>query len=253
LTSILVAQTAASLLALAIGSLIIPTVYNQIVPLGRNGDTNENDGTLTSIDKQTRISEMSHGTSLLLLLVYGCYLYFQLSTHAAMYNEPSKKAERRKPKKAEKGDAIKSMIKSGAVGAQAGAQEDQRQSVSHKNEDEEEVPKLSITTAVITLVGSTVLVAFNAEYMTESIKKITESGALSPEFVGLILLPIVGNAAEHATAVTVSVKDKMDLAIGVAVGSSMQVWELWSARTCSKTNSSRLHFWFFRLLSPSAG
>jgi Ca2+:H+ antiporter len=39
----------------------------------------------------------------------------------------------------------------------------------------------------------------------------------------LILLPIVGNAAEHATAVTVAIKDKMDLAIGVAVGSSMQV------------------------------
>ena len=39
----------------------------------------------------------------------------------------------------------------------------------------------------------------------------------------MILLPIVGNAAEHATAVTVAVKDKMDLAIGVAVGSSMQI------------------------------
>lgn len=46
---------------------------------------------------------------------------------------------------------------------------------------------------------------------------------ISTEFVGLILLPIVGNAAEHATAVTVACKDKMDLAIGVAVGSSMQV------------------------------
>lgn len=39
----------------------------------------------------------------------------------------------------------------------------------------------------------------------------------------MILLPIVGNAAEHATAVTVACKDKMDLAIGVAVGSSMQI------------------------------
>lgn len=37
------------------------------------------------------------------------------------------------------------------------------------------------------------------------------------------MLPIVGNAAEHATAVTVACKDKMDLAIGVAVGSSMQI------------------------------
>ncbi|KAG8909242.1 hypothetical protein FRC01_007059, partial [Tulasnella sp. 417] len=41
--------------------------------------------------------------------------------------------------------------------------------------------------------------------------------------VGLILLPIVGNAAEHLTAVTVSVKDKLDLSIGVAVGSSIQI------------------------------
>lgn len=39
----------------------------------------------------------------------------------------------------------------------------------------------------------------------------------------MILLPIVGNAAEHATAVTVAAKDKMDLSIGVAVGSSMQI------------------------------
>jgi len=46
---------------------------------------------------------------------------------------------------------------------------------------------------------------------------------ISEEFIGLILLPIVGNAAEHATAVTVAIKDKMDLAIGVAIGSSLQI------------------------------
>lgn len=49
----------------------------------------------------------------------------------------------------------------------------------------------------------------------------TESSGLSKEWVGLILLPIVGNAAEHVTAVTVSVKDKLTLSIGVAVGSSI--------------------------------
>jgi Ca2+/Na+ antiporter len=59
--------------------------------------------------------------------------------------------------------------------------------------------------------------------MVDGISSVTASGAISVEFVGLILLPIVGNAAEHATAVTVAVKDKMDLAIGVAVGSSMQI------------------------------
>jgi Ca2+:H+ antiporter len=59
--------------------------------------------------------------------------------------------------------------------------------------------------------------------MVDGISAVTEGGSVSEEFVGLILLPIVGNAAEHATAVTVACKDKMDLAIGVAVGSSMQV------------------------------
>jgi Ca2+/H+ antiporter len=77
--------------------------------------------------------------------------------------------------------------------------------------------------AIATLAGSTVIIALCAEFMVGSIDAITQNGALSDEFVGLILLPIVGNAAEHATAVTVAVKDKMDLAIGVAVGSSMQV------------------------------
>lgn len=59
--------------------------------------------------------------------------------------------------------------------------------------------------------------------MTRNSDAITASGHISKTFVGLILLPIVGNAAEHATAVTVAIKDKMDLAIGVAIGSSMQI------------------------------
>jgi len=59
--------------------------------------------------------------------------------------------------------------------------------------------------------------------MVSSISALTATGNISPEFVGLILIPIVGNVAEHATAVTVAIKDKMDLAIGVAIGSSMQI------------------------------
>ena len=57
--------------------------------------------------------------------------------------------------------------------------------------------------------------------MVDSISGVTESGRISKEWVGLILLPIVGNAAEHVTAVTVAYKDKLNLSIGVAVGSSI--------------------------------
>lgn len=90
-------------------------------------------------------------------------------------------------------------------------------------DDEPEQPQLTIWVALLTLGISTVLVAVCAEFMVDSIDALTETGNISKTFVGLILLPIVGNAAEHATAVTVACKDKMDLAIGVAVGSSMQI------------------------------
>jgi Ca2+:H+ antiporter len=67
------------------------------------------------------------------------------------------------------------------------------------------------------------LVAVTAEFLVSSIDGLTSTGHISEEWVGLILLPIVGNAAEHVTAVTVSYKDKLDLSIGVAVGSSIQI------------------------------
>jgi len=91
------------------------------------------------------------------------------------------------------------------------------------DDDEPDEPQLHIYVAIATLVISTVIIALCAEFMVGSIGALTNGGAVSQAFVGLILLPIVGNAAEHATAVTVACKDKMDLAIGVAVGSSMQV------------------------------
>jgi Ca2+/Na+ antiporter len=88
-------------------------------------------------------------------------------------------------------------------------------------EDEEE--HLTRWAAVMLLLVSTGLVAVCAEFLVDSIKDVTASSSLGEIFIGLIILPIVGNAAEHVTAVTVAMKNKMDLAIGVAVGSSIQI------------------------------
>ncbi|OAX84793.1 calcium/proton exchanger [Emergomyces africanus] len=82
---------------------------------------------------------------------------------------------------------------------------------------------LSRTAAVILLVVSTGLVAVCAEFLVESIDYLVENTGVSQAFIGLIILPIVGNAAEHITAVVVASKNKMDLAIGVALGSSIQI------------------------------
>ena len=168
-----------------------------------------------------QVAEISRGTSIILLVVYGCYLLFQLKTHAKMYNEPSKKSPKRHS--TVEGGAVRNAFARGGqlIGATGAGGSISGESLNQGDDDGAEEPQLTLIGAIVTLVVSTVLVAFCAEFMTSSIKDI--AGSVSEEFIGLILLPIVGNAAEHATALTVACKDKMDLAIGVAVGSSMQI------------------------------
>lgn len=106
------------------------------------------------------------------------------------------------------------------------------QLVTHKEEfaaaetdagEEEEEASLSPGTALVLLVAATLLVAPLSEALTGSVEGVTKTLNISNAFVGVVLLPIVGNAAEHLTAVTVATKDKMDLSLGVALGSSTQI------------------------------
>ncbi|KAF2143697.1 uncharacterized protein K452DRAFT_224410 [Aplosporella prunicola CBS 121167] len=213
--NITVAQTAASLLALAVASLIIPTVFHMWVE--------------ADVPDLVDTDALSRGTSVILLFVYACYLIFQLKTHAVMYNEPSQKGEKRPSSKLEPGATNLGLARIGAnTAATAGGQVNQANLVHRgdleEEEDEEEIPVLTVWGALVSLAISTILVAFCSEFMVDNISEVAGEGkGLSQTFLGLILLPIVGNAAEHATAVTVAMKDKMDLAIGVAVGSSMQI------------------------------
>lgn len=84
-------------------------------------------------------------------------------------------------------------------------------------------PGMSRTAAVVMLILSTALVAVCAEFLVDAIPEMIESSNVSEAFIGLIILPIVSNAAEHVTAVSVATKNKMDLSIGVSVGSSIQI------------------------------
>ncbi|CAK7219097.1 hypothetical protein SCUCBS95973_003710, partial [Sporothrix curviconia] len=82
---------------------------------------------------------------------------------------------------------------------------------------------MSRKAAILLLLVTTGLVAACAEFMVSSINGLVATSSVGEVFIGLIILPIVGNAAEHVTAVMVAMKNKMDLAIGVAVGSSIQI------------------------------
>lgn len=91
------------------------------------------------------------------------------------------------------------------------------------DDGQEAEPILSLTTATLLLTAITVVVAFASEFLTGSIEDVSEQTKLSQAFLGMIVLPIAGNACEHITAVVVATKNKMDLSLGVAVGSSIQI------------------------------
>ena len=89
--------------------------------------------------------------------------------------------------------------------------------------EEEGHAKWSLNKSIFILVISTVLIAIESEFLVNGIEPITESLGWSQFFVGIILIPIIGNAAEHSTAVVMARKDKMDVALEIAIGSSLQI------------------------------
>jgi Ca2+:H+ antiporter len=126
---------------------------------------------------------LSRLTAVVMLILYLTYLFFQLKTHCSLFDE-------------------------------------ERQPEEGETDDER---KLSSPAALGTLLAVTAFVSVCAHYMVKSIDSFVVSTNISKTFVGLILIPIIGNAAEHATAVVVALKNKMELAIGVAIGSCLQI------------------------------
>lgn len=214
-------QLNSSLLTLSVIGLLIPAAYDMVA--GNNNITGYGVAT-----EQVDILKVSHGVAVVLLFIYLAYLVFQLFSHKSLYDDTDNDG---KPKTIHYAGKLRKK-------AEAGVQEPSTDSnlasaiasdvetgtfESETAVEEEEVPQLSVLVTVILLACVTVLVAITAEWLVDSINGLASTGKISKEFIGLILLPIVGNAAEHVTAVAVSVKDKLTLSLGVAVGSSIQI------------------------------
>jgi Ca2+:H+ antiporter len=73
------------------------------------------------------------------------------------------------------------------------------------------------------LAVSTVLIAWISEILVGSVSEAAKTLGMSSAFIGVIVVAMVGNAAEHSSAVTVAIKNRMDLSLGIAVGSSVQI------------------------------
>lgn len=125
----------------------------------------------------------SIGISIILIILYAATLVFKLVTHRGVYASKKEKAE---------------------------------------NQAEEE-PEWGKGKSVIVLALSTIAVAYVSEKLVDTFHLVGETFGWSELFIGVIIVAIVGNAAEHASAVIMAYKDKMDVAMEIAVGSTLQI------------------------------
>jgi Ca2+:H+ antiporter len=93
-------------------------------------------------------------------------------------------------------------------------------SVEH---EEEGKAKWTLRKAIVVLTLATAFIALESEFLVGAVEPMTKNLGLSEFFVGIILIPIIGNAAEHSTAIIMAMKNKMDVAIEIAIGSSLQI------------------------------
>lgn len=131
--------------------------------------------------------ELSRACSIIMLVAYIAYLAFQLFTHRQIFLPPKD------------------------------------EETDDENVESEETQVIGWCSAIIWLVLMTGVVAVLSEYVVDTIEAASNSWSLSVGFTSVILLPIVGNAVEHAGAIIFAFRNKLDITLGVALGSATQI------------------------------
>jgi Ca2+:H+ antiporter len=180
-----------TLLVLSAVGLVVPAIFHYLV--GATAPEAERN--------------LSLEISVVLMATYVASLVFTLRTHKHLYMGDAAAAA------AEDGGAADGTRAAGATHAPVGA---------HAAHGEHGPPK-SMGRAVGLLLAATVGVAVMAEFLVAAASETAEQLGWSEVFVGVIVVAIIGNAAEHSTAIIMAAKNKMDAAINIAVGSSIQV------------------------------
>jgi Ca2+:H+ antiporter len=130
------------------------------------------------------VALLSEEIAVVLIITYGLSLLFSLKTHSHLFAGP----------------------------------EDQLPTTGEHRQ-----PEWSRKTSLIVLVLATVGVAIVSEFLVGSVEEAAKALGMNHIFIGVIVVAIIGNAAEHSTAVLVAIKNKMDLAVNIAIGSSIQI------------------------------
>lgn len=173
-----------SLLFLSMVGLVVPAVFHMMqMEQGSNLAVEHN---------------LSLGIAIVLFVAYCLSLVFSLVTHRHLYGEVA-------AGEATHGKQAESFVGSADDAASGHA--------SH----------WSVKRSLVWLIGATLGVAVMAEFLVGAVEQAADVMGMTHLFVGVILVAIVGNAAEHSTAVLMAMRNKMDLAYNIAIGSSIQI------------------------------
>ncbi|XP_031092114.1 vacuolar cation/proton exchanger 2-like [Ipomoea triloba] len=131
---------------------------------------------------------LSRFSSCIMLVAYASYLFFQLKSERSPYSSIDEEGEN-----------------------------------NAEDSNEEEAPEITHWEAIGWLAMLTIWISVLSGYLVDAIEGASVSLNMPVAFISVILLPIVGNAAEHASAIMFAMKDKLDISLGVAIGSSTQI------------------------------
>ena len=156
-----------------------------------------------------RIQVLSNAVAVIMLVVYALYL----SLHVFHV-----RSERRRPRGREKNPTRASPVEEPQ---ELETSEEELPDVEAGKIEGQKPPKLWL--AGLLLLVATIGTAVNSELLVGTIKPITEQFGWSQVFIGLVIIPIVGNASEHSSALFIALRDHVDLSMAIAAGSSIQV------------------------------
>ena len=218
------AMTNSSLLCLAVMGVTLPNALH--------ATHTELHGTVSEL-------ALSRFSAILLLIMYVVFLYFQLVSHTDFFedepdvvvvsNDDDKRNNNRNNNDnnnnnrnrnkdvvaANKNKTLKNLAAANEI-----EEDDDNDS---DDDDDDEEPELGFTEAIYYMGAITLFISILSDVIVSTIEGAARSWNCPVAFISVVMLPIVGNAAEHASAVMFALKNKMDISIGVAIGSSTQI------------------------------
>jgi Ca2+:H+ antiporter len=178
-----------AMLVLAVASLLIPATATLV------------------IKDSGRIQTLSVVIAVVLLLIYALYLATHVFNIRSTRRNPTQRGKPTTPLKEE--EASDDNVNLSAVGTPP----------ANALNREPDKPQFAALMLLIATIGT----AWNSEFLVQTIRPVTVQLGWSPVFIGLVIIPIVGNAAEHSSAIYVAIRDRVDLCMAIALGSSVQV------------------------------